>query len=199
MHRTLFCSALCIALAVTGCSTQPNHAPTNGNWQERSAQLASLGVWNAQGKIALRDGEKSESAALSWTQRNDQTELNLNGPLGLGATKIFSDGKTLEINTSGTASSYDISSPALIAKETGWDLPLQALQHWLKGIPAPEGDIKTLEIENGLLRKLEQSGWVITYQNYAQFGLYTLPTKLQLERSDNRAKLIVRNWQTEAV
>ena len=169
------------------------------DWKERSAMLDQLEVWRADGKVALRKADQSESVTLSWTQRNNQTDLNLSGPLGMGATQISSDGKTLEINRAGTLNRYDVSSPEMIARETGWDLPLHALQHWLKGVPAPSGKIDTLEIEKGLLKTLEQFGWTITYQDYGLFGPYTLPTKLQIERSNSRARLIVRHWQTKAV
>lgn len=184
---------------MTGCSTQPNQTPAGEDWKERSAKLDRLEVWQADGKVALRKADQSESATLSWTQRNNQTDLKLSGPLGIGATKISSDGKTLEINKAGTANRYDISSPEMIAKETGWDLPLQALQHWLKGVPAPDSEIQTIKTEKGLLKSLEQLGWTITYQDYGQFGAYTLPTKLQIERFNSRARLIVHNWKTKAV
>ena len=188
-----------MVLVMTGCSIQPDQTPAGESWKQRSAKLGQLEIWRAEGKVALRKADRSESASLSWTQRNNQTDLNLSGPLGFSATKISSDGKTLEINRAGTLNSYDISSRETMAKETGWDLPLQALQHWLKGIPAPGDKIQTLEIEQGLLRTLEQLGWTITYQGYGEFGGYTLPTKLQIERSDSRARLIVRNWKTKAV
>jgi outer membrane lipoprotein LolB len=196
-----FCNACCAAfvvLVMTGCSIQPNQTPADEDWKERSAKLNRLLVWQAEGKAALRKAEQSESVTLSWAQRHNQTELNLSGPLGLGATKISSDGKTLKINKAGTVHRYDISSPKMMAKETGWNLPLLALQHWLKGVPAPDSKIHTIKIEQGLLKSLEQLGWTITYQDYDQFGAYTLPTKLQIERFNNRVRLIVRNWKTES-
>ena len=199
MHRGICCSAVFMVLVMTGCSIQPNQTPAGVDWKERSAKLDQLEVWRADGKVALRKADHSESVTLSWTQRNNQTDLNLSGPLGMGATKISSDGKTLEINRAGISNSYDVSSPEMISKETGWDLPLQALKHWLKGVPAPSGEIQTLKIEKGLLKTLEQFGWTITYQDYGQFGPYTLPTKLQIERFNSRARLIVRNWKTKAV
>jgi outer membrane lipoprotein LolB len=193
------CSAAFAVLVMAGCSIQPSQTPAGEDWKERSAKLNTLVVWQAEGKAALRKADQSESVTLSWTQRHNQTDLNLSGPLGLGATKISSDGTTLEINKAGSAHSYDISSPEMIAQETGWSLPLQALQHWLKGVPAPGSAIHTIKIEQGLLKSLEQLGWTITYQDYDQFGAYTLPTKLQIERFNNRVRLIVRNWKTKSV
>ena len=137
MHRSIYCCAAFMVLVMTGCSIQPDQTPAGESWKQRSAKLGQLEIWRAEGKVALRKADRSESASLSWTQRNNQTDLNLSGPLGFSATKISSDGKTLEINRAGTLNSYDISSRETIAKETGWDLPLQALQHWLKGIPPP--------------------------------------------------------------
>ena len=94
---------------------------------------------------------------------------------------------------------FDISTPDAILRETGWNLPLHALHYWIKGIPAPGLDIQALEVNAGLLRHLDQSGWTITYQDYGQFGRHTLPTKLQIEASDTRIRLIIRRWTVEAV
>jgi outer membrane lipoprotein LolB len=191
-------SILVVFILMAGCASQPGQDGVQRNWPDHSAQLLSLDHWHAEGKISLRNTERAESASIAWIQDKNITQLSLSGPMGLSATTIYSDGSILEVTRDGASRRYDISSPEVIIRETGWDLPLQALPHWLKGVPSPDLDIQTLEVEQGLLKHLIQSGWTISYKAYGQFGSFALPTKLHIERAGTRARLIIRNWTIEA-
>lgn len=191
-------SILAVFLFLAGCASQPGPETTDRNWQDRLARVQQLDHWQANGKIALRNTERAESGSMTWTQVQGTTRLDLSGPLGVGATTIHSDGHTMEVIDSDGSNRYDISTGDAIIRETGWDLPVQALHYWLKGIPAPELKVKSLLVEEGLLKQLDQSGWTISYESYRQFGSYTLPTKLKIERAETRARLIIRNWTIEA-
>ena len=92
----------------------------------------------------------------------------------------------------------DISTPDAIALNTGWDLPLLALTHWLKGLPSPDIKVQRLELDpqTELLRTLEQDDWEIRYEKYGQFKEFTLPTRLQIQRGATRVKVIISHWQT---
>jgi outer membrane lipoprotein LolB len=194
VQQRQFFTITALVIMITGCATQPDQTPVQRSWEDRLEQLQSLDDWRAEGKLALRNDQQSESASINWKQNEKHSQLDLNGPLGLGATTIHSDGTILEVTGAEGTKRYDISSPEAIIVETGWDLPLQALQYWLLGIPAPAWDTRELEVEAGLLKSLHQSGWSITYQSYGKFGHHELPTKLQIERADTRARIIIRNW-----
>jgi outer membrane lipoprotein LolB len=187
-----------LVLLMAGCAGQPELTDSDRNWQQRSAQLSQLTHWRAEGKVALRNAERAESANLSWLQQDNKTRLDLSGPIGLGATTITTDGNFLEVTREGNLQRFDVSTPEAMVRETGWNLPMHALQYWLKGIPAPDLEIDEQRIERGLLNYLSQSGWTISYQSYGQFGPLILPTKLQIETQDSRARVIVRKWTTDA-
>ena len=157
-----------------------------------------LEQWTASGKLALRTTDVSESASLVWRQQGTDTRLQLSGPLGVGATSIHSDGRRLDIRRGEEHQSLDISTPDAIAQNTGWDLPLLALSHWLKGLPSPDIKVQGLIIDpqTGLLQSLRQDDWEISYQRYGQFQGFTLPTHLQIERGVTRAKLVIAHWLT---
>jgi outer membrane lipoprotein LolB len=92
---------------------------------------------------------------------------------------------------------WDISTADAIERNTGWDLPLQALPYWLKGLPAPDVRIQALELDPGgsLLSKLQQDGWLVLFERYKQFGDISLPTKLRIQRGTTTARVIIRDWQ----
>ena len=189
--------ALCVLLLVTGCAGSDRREATSAGWKQHSERAQQLQHWTARGKLALRTSEASETAGLTWAQRGEYTEVHLAGPLGVGATPLNSDGSQLEIRRGDEHRILDISSPGAVALNTGWDLPLQALPYWLKGIPTPDYDIQefTLDPETELLRTLRQDGWEILYQEYRQFQGLALPTRLQIQRQDTRARVLIRQWQ----
>jgi outer membrane lipoprotein LolB len=117
--------------------------------------------------------------------------------MGINATTIYSDGRLLEIRQGDQSSHWDLSDPALLARETGWDLPLQALPYWLKGLPAPDLAVQSLELnpEKSLLRSLQQDHWLVLYEDYDNFGSYRMPTRLRIRRADTSVRVIIRDWQ----
>jgi len=153
--------------------------------------------WTAQGKLALRTAEHSESANFQWRQRGEATRLELAGPLGVNATTVSSDGRQLEILQNGERSTWDLSDPASL-EETGWDLPVATLPHWLRGIPAPGQRVQELVLDGQRLATLRQGGWEVQYERYGEFGPHTLPTRLEIRRGHTSARLIIRDWQTGA-
>lgn len=187
-------ACLWLGLWLTGCATAPPPLP-DSPWQQRTAHLGALEQWSAQGKIALRNGDQSESAKLNWQQQQNITTVQLSGPLGLQATQIRSDGHTLQVLQGDAVRHFDLSTPEVMARETGWDLPLTALPYWLKGIPAPQPDPTLLDVADDLLQTLQQAGWQIRYERYQRVGSYLLPSRLTLERGATRAKVIIQAWQ----
>lgn len=191
--------SLLLLLLLAGCaSLEHPREPTPTSWKAHSAQLTMLEQWTARGKLAVRTADASESASLVWRQQGGDTDLQLSGPLGVGATSIHSDGRQMDIRRGGEHRTLDISTPDAIALNTGWDLPLTALAYWLKGLPAPDSRVQALVIDpqTGLLQSLQQDDWEISYEQYGQFQGFTLPTRLQIKRGVTRARLVIAHWLT---
>jgi outer membrane lipoprotein LolB len=185
-----------LVLLLAACAGQQTEHPGERSWTEHSARLRALANWSAEGKLALRTPEQSESASLNWRQRGVITRLQLSGPLGMAATTLYSNGQTLEIRQGEDLSSWDLTDRTALESKTGWDLPLLALPHWIKGLPAPDMAIQGMLMgpDPALLEMLEQDDWRIHYEAYADFDTLTLPTRLRLEHSDTTLRLIIRDW-----
>ncbi len=172
--------------------------PPAGSWEEHSAGLQTFTHWTAEGKIALRSPDQSESASMRWQQDGAASRLSLSGPLGVAATSLYSDGRSLVIRQGEDVTTWDLASETPILEEkTGWDLPLLALPYWIKGVPAPGLPVQGSEQgpDPALLQVLRQDDWVIRYEDYAVFGQFTLPTALRLQHQDTSLRLIIRSWQ----
>ena len=197
MQRTLPLAGVMLALLLSACAGQPPAPSAQGNWDEHSARMKALTSWDAEGKLALRTPTQSESANVQWQQQGDTTRLKLNGPLGVAATSMYSNGRILVIRQGEESSTLDLADPTALRRRTGWDLPLLALPYWIKGVPAPDIEIQQMETgpDPGLLQLLEQDGWEIRYEAYADFDGLMLPVKLRIQHQDTTVRLIIRNWQ----
>ena len=196
MRLVFFASLVSSYMLLASCADLPQRVSSDLNWQDREAQLKALSHWKASGKLAIRSAEQSESATMEWSQTNNITRILLSGPMGLGAISIESDEQSLQISRDGQTRHYDISSSSAERSVMGWDLPLQALPYWVLGLPAPGDNVREQVVEQGLLRRVEQLGWTVTYEDYAQFAQYLLPTRLTIERTDTRARLFIRTWSS---
>ena len=192
---------LCLILSLqllAGCASQAPKDPARQNWEEHHAQLEQLSRWIATGKLALHTTERSEAASMLWQQDGENTRLQLSGPIGFNAMIVTSDGRSMAMRQGDTVRAWDISSPGAIARATGWDLPLQALPYWLRGMPFPGMAVQSLEIapDTALLQALRQDDWDVLYEKYGQFDTTSLPTRLRIQRGDTSAKVIIRDWKT---
>lgn len=197
MAITRYLAFWLLSALLVGCTGLAEREPTSAGWKNHSEQLATLQRWTANGKLAVRTADTSESASLVWQQREQATHLLLSGPLGMGATTIDSDGQRLDIRRGDERQTLDISSPDAIVLNTGWDLPLHALTYWIKGLPAPDLPIQQIELNTHteLLQSLQQDDWEIRFEKYAEYQGYILPTRLQIQRGATHAKVVIANWQ----
>ena len=187
-----------LPLVLTACASQPPAIETSTDWATHRAQLEATTFWTLQGKLALRSDERSETASLAWTQAGERADLRMSGPLGAGATRVTSDGQVLRVARDGRSDLYDISSPEAITRSTGFNLPIKALPHWVKGVPAPAPAASDLILERGQLQSFEQAGWRVSYADYRNIDGLALPSRVTLENADTRARLIVSRWTLDA-
>ncbi|MEM1112006.1 MAG: lipoprotein insertase outer membrane protein LolB [Pseudomonadota bacterium] len=183
-----------VTLFIGACTTGPGQKTADIQWDQHSARLLAATHWRVRGKVALRTPEQSETASLDWQQRGDQSELRLSGPLGLAPVSAVSDGRTLTVSRGDDQREMQLDSMTSITAATGWPLPLQQLPFWLRGLPAP-GDQAATEIEGGLLRRLQQDGWQVEYQDYGSFEGDQLPTRIAVANGQLSARLLLREWQ----
>ncbi len=191
---------LLLACCLAGCATLPEQpGPQNQamSWQERSATLAKLQNWEISAIMAVRTHPDNEggSANLTWQQRNQAYDIMLYGPLGIGAIKIYGQPGHVSLETA-EGKQFNAASPELLlAQQTGWQLPVSDLLYWIRGLPA-KGSPSNMQFDSSHhLRHLNQSGWRIDYLRYSAVNQMDVPTKLTLENSRIKIKIIVNEWQ----
>jgi outer membrane lipoprotein LolB len=184
------------AALLSACATAPpGPAPDYPAWAERREALAALEDWSLTGRLALRTEEESWSATLQWRQRGDDYRIRLTGPLGQGAVQIAGGpaGVTLTTATGERARAPD--PEALLARTTGWRLPVSGLRHWLLGRDDPAQPVRSLEADGaGRPVRIAQGAWRIRYGGWHPEAPLDLPARLELEAPGVEARLAVTRW-----
>jgi outer membrane lipoprotein LolB len=189
-----------IVALVSACESTPEVVPVDDPervWAEHQARLATIVQWSAVGKLGIQSSQDSWSAGLSWHQDGDSYRLRLSGPLGQGLMELRGSPDAVELRTSDDEVYRARTAEDLMQTHAGWQVPLSGLRYWILGRPDPETEIVGFDLDaGGRLAELRQLGWHIRYERYAEFDGIVLPTRLTLENSRLRTKLVIRSWQT---
>ncbi len=214
-------AALCILLS--GCiapyEVQPPPTPdaqrVQWQWQQHQARMAGISAWNVNGKIAVQSGRKGGSATLRWEYQPPREQIEIYGPFGGGRVQITvqperailkdSKGNTIEADTAAHA----------LYQRLGWRVPFAQLHNWVRGLPAeraPGEQAPQITLDTaGRLRTLQQSRWLVEYQQYQTIHQLELPHTLSLVSQPGdlevysrhgeyigdslSVKIILRRWQ----
>lgn len=176
--------AVCLAaLLLVGCVTPAVLPPLENPqrvWQERQAQLQPLTTWHLVGRAALRTEEGGGQASLRWQHSPAQQTIDLRGPLGRGMVRLQQDEHGTRLLDSAQQVYRADNAEALLFSVTGWQIPLDGLNYWIRGVPVPDAPQQQELDDRGRLRVLWQSGWEVRFLAYTRFGVHDLPQRLTL-------------------
>jgi outer membrane lipoprotein LolB len=193
--RLVLLSAL--ALLLNACASRPPgpEAPESV-WLQHRDSVQTLSEWQLLGRVAIRNADEGWNASFDWRQSGQRYRIRLRGPFGQGAVELHGDPGGVWLRRQDQAPVFAHNADDLLARETGWQLPVSGLGDWLRGLPDASLTAELKWDAEGRLRKLLQGGWQIDYRRYRSVGARQLPDRLQLERDDLRVKVVVDSWQT---
>lgn len=170
------------------------------DWSSRQHALASFADWQLNGKLAVRQPGQNASAIINqWLQQQGHYELSLSSSfLGMGRTELSGSPGFIEIRLPG-GDEYRSSDPqALILAATGWELPIDSLAWWVRGIPDPGSDYRLLfDTSDSSLAEIRQQGWSIRYERWQAFidDKPPLPARLTARKGEHLVRLVISRWQ----
>lgn len=152
-------------------------------------------AWSLRGRIAVHAGEQGWHASLNWRQSAAGYQLELSGPLGQGAVRLTGDAAGVTLERADGLRDWAEDADALLARNTGWTLPVSGLRYWVQGRAVPERPAEWERGADGRPLRLRQDGWDIRYSSYQdQPGGAPLPKRIDLERDGIRARLLIDAW-----
>lgn len=195
LARPLLLSAMVLLLGA--CAVRPPEPDISPEdlFQDRLEVLAGLSGWAASGRAGISAGDEAASMSLEWRQLAGDWQLDLRGPLASGAVRLqrTADGVTLRTSDGQRDTADD--AQALLYRYTGFDLPVEVLQDWLIGIPAPEYDARLDLDDDGLPLRVEQLGWTIQYTAYERVNGVQMPIRVFMDGPGVAVRVAVSRWE----
>lgn len=188
--------ALGALLALGGCTTMVSDRSAGGDaaWGERQGALAPLDEWELEGRVAIAAGRDGYSGSLSWVQDGAALDFRFKGPFGLGGLRIWGGADELTVKTH-KGETFTVTDPERdFGSRLGWSLPIRSMRYWMAGIPAPDAAFEAKVDRHGRPLRLEQQGWVVTYDEYQTVGALELPKRLEIERDTVKIKVVAERW-----
>ena len=159
----------------------------------RRSELLTMQDWSLQGKLAVRSDQGNASLRFSWAQTREKFDLILTGPLGQVLARVSGERGKVTLLSAGNEPVISEDVESLIFQLWGWQLPVNQMRFWVRGLPAPDVPHDVDYHADGSTRKLQQLGWQVRYLRYRE----GLPVRLELLRSAVKLLLVVKEWHLQ--
>lgn len=193
---------LLAALLLAGCAAAPPPLPDVSPEQALEARLKrlrELQSWTLTGRVGANNGKDSLSASMRWIQTRERYRIRLSGPLGQGLVEVTGSEAGVALRNAERQTFYASTPEVLLSERFGWRLPVSGLRYWILGQPVPGAAVERRRLDAyGRLTRLDQSGWRIEYLEYEDVGGMELPSRINLEHRELKARIAVRHWQLES-
>jgi outer membrane lipoprotein LolB len=176
---------------LSGCASVPPPSTT--------VDPSQVSAFELNGRVNVRTDRGAYPGSIRWQHGPSIDEVWLFSPVGSavahmrqdpsGALLVASDGKE-----------YRAEDVHALARDVlGWDLPLNGLQYWVRGLPWPALDSTDEQRdESGRPKLLKQAGWRVAYIDWTPAGVAGLPSKLDVAGEGLRMRLVIDRWKVDA-
>jgi outer membrane lipoprotein LolB len=146
------------------------------------------------GRIAVRYRDDAGSGNIAWRHGARSDEMLLTTPFGQGIARLVRAGDEITLTTQDGREYRAGDAESLTEQVLGFRLPLRGLADWVRGrasgAPAPAPTRQRADAA-GRLEELEQSGWLVEYQEYAGAN----PSRLRLTYPGLELRVAVSEWK----
>lgn len=142
-----------------------------------------------EGKLAIRSTAQRHSARFRWAQTGEDYRIELWGPLGQGRTILEGNSRRLKVLDGGGRTLESGAVHAVMRKQLGWYLPLEALPQWVQGGPIEQLPVSGPMIDGkGRMIAFDQLGWRL---GYTYSGEATEPNRVRAVMGDYQVLLVL--------
>jgi outer membrane lipoprotein LolB len=180
-------SVLC-ALFISACATAPR-APVTVNPEQVEA-------FELNGRVNVRAEKSAYPGRIRWQHQPNRDEVWLYSPLGSAVAHMQQDAEGASLATSDGKEYRGTHITELARRVLGYDLPLEGLQYWVRGLPWPALHAGERQDDpEGRPKQITQGGWKVDYLAWDPAGASGLPSKLDVAGAGLRMRLVVDEWK----
>lgn len=198
-----------IVLMLAGCATTADTVRTPPTAEAvtaadaaRRAWWAAYPAWAFTGRAAIESGGRGGNGRIEWQQHDARRyEIALSAPITRQSWRLsgdlHSESGRIDGLEGGPREGED--AEALLLETTGWQVPLQQIGDWVRGMPADVVPVTGLVHDaDGRPARFEQAGWTVRYTGWrpGAAGGPDLPAKVEAETEGGRARvrLVIEDW-----
>ena len=180
---------------------RPADAQLQQLWEQHEAALLPIRHWELRGRLAISADDPGGQATLVWRRDGTRHGLRLSGPLGRGLLQLTQDESGAQLQDAEQRVLYAPSAEELLFRYSGWRLPVENLNYWVRGLPVPGVAMEQELDDSGQLKTLRQEAWEVQYQEYVLVDGRNLPRRLSLSNPRKTAgqpamqvRLVIERW-----
>lgn len=163
-------------------------------YKQRTGYIRGLRQWKITGAIAIKEGSEGWQARLIWRESPNDFSGRLYAYFSPEQVVIKGNQNRVQL-IDGKGHVYrERSMERMLKKSTGWYIPMDFLRYWVRGLFVPGQNMKATFDDEARLKTLQQSGWTLNYQSYANISGYILPKKITLSRGPLRIRFVISKW-----
>jgi len=193
---------LSLTLYLSGCAIntkQPSVAVNTESpsvlYQQHMDNIGNIHQFSVKSRLGIITNPKNHSARLSWQHTPQKDHINVYSPIGGKVANIIKTSEKVTLTDNGQKTIEAEDTESLTEKTLGFRLPLSGLSHWVLGKPSNIGLVNMVQWDaNGRIKTMQQNGWDIQYQDYAEHSGYFLPRKVTLKNDKMTLKLVTDKW-----
>ncbi len=205
MKRLTLLRLLLLLMAVsflTACAQAPKidseiePASKTQLWLNHQLAVSAIQSWDINGRIAVKNEKESGTVTLFWNQFLTNYEIRFVAPLGQGTYILTGtpNGVVMKMPKDITLVAED--SEQLLREGLGWDVHLNGLKFWVRGLPEPGIKYSKLLLDDeGRLMNMDQSGFNVSVSRYTEQDGISLPEKLTIKSDNIQLKVIIQTWE----
>ncbi|MDR1076139.1 MAG: lipoprotein insertase outer membrane protein LolB [Xanthomonadaceae bacterium] len=212
--------AASLSLLMAGClPTRPSPPPvtvveagdlspeTRQAEAERGQWLRTHPGWSFQGRAAISSGRQGGNARIDWRQWDDRNYMvELIAPVTRQTWRLTGnahDGSGRLEGMPGGPRDGEL-AVVLLRQATGWDIPLELLPDWVRGMMAAAAQPGRVGYDaEGRPYRIRQMGWAVEFQEWypAAGDRPALPRRLEARNEfiDAKVRLLIDQWNFQAV
>lgn len=189
----------CLALlALAGCAGRPAREAVDSFelLRVRAEVLRPWPTWSFEGRVAVRDGREGGSGRIRWHEGDGRYEVSLRAPVSATTWVLAGDGTQSELRGAGPHPVRGADPEELLARETGWHLPVRHARAWVRGLALDSANARLDAVHDGLPAVLVENGWTVEFGQWASpgDGLPPMPQRIVARRPPWEVRLAISRW-----
>lgn len=160
----------------------------------RETALARQVQWTIAAHIAVSNGSDGGSGELQWRQDGANYAFTVRAPVTGKTWKLSGDAAHAVLEGVDPQPDTDSDPERLLRERLGWDVPLNDLVAWVRGLRAPGSTASVQYDEQSRPAVIEQAGWKIEYRDWFADRDPVLPRKVFASRGTARVRVAISQW-----